>query len=156
MELPLAELPGELFHKALLLMRSNAGNAHSAGEQAERRLRLAYQEGAGRLGLLSRLVVGLEGEGGRALAFDYAGVAIFSTALALACGHERELTLLSFADRQFSRFALALRAAGLGQQAMAQQFLFLHPDIALPTGFEMVPPERAAAILAGPLPDAVL
>ena len=84
----------------------------------------------------------------RALAIDHAGLAIFSTALAMASGQDRAVTVLSFADRQFARLALALRAAGLKQQAVEEQFLFLHPEIALPDGFDMLRADRAAALLA--------
>jgi hypothetical protein len=90
----------------------------------------------------------------RALAIDHAGVAIFATALAMASGQERGLTVLSFADRQYVRLALALRAAGLKQQAVEEQYLYLHPDIALPDGFEAMRADRAAALLASSQPEA--
>ena len=158
MELPLRELPGDLFHRALLLLRSHAGagdgDRDAGAEDAERRLRGAYEEDAGRLALLSRLVMSLESHAARALAVDHAGLAIFASALAMASGQERELTLLSFAERQFSRLALALRAAGLEQQAVEQQFIFLHPEVALPDGFEMLRTDRAAALLAASQPEA--
>ncbi len=153
MELPLGELPGDLFHKALLLMRSQAGDERAAG-QAERQLRDDYEEGAARLGLLTRLVMSMGQKATRALAIDHAGLAIFSTALAMASGQSRDLTVLSFADRQFARLALALRAAGLKQQAVEEQFLYLHPEIALPDGFDMVRADRAAALLTASHPEA--
>jgi len=153
MELPLGELPGDLFHKALLLMRSQAGD-EPAAEQAERQLRDSYEEGAGRLGLLTRLVVTMEHKAVRALAIDHAGLAIFSTALAMASSQSRDLTVLSFADRQSARLALALRAAGLKQQAVEEQFLYLHPEIALPDGFDKLRADRAAALLATSRPEA--
>ena len=62
--------------------------------------------------------------------------------------------MLSFADRQFARLALALRAAGLKQQAVEEQFLYLHPEIALPDGFDRLRADRAAALLAGSRPEA--
>jgi hypothetical protein len=155
MELPLGELPGDLFHKALLLLRSQADEGEAA-EEAERQLRGAYDEGAGRLGLLTRLVMAMGQKATRALAIDHAGLAIFSTALAMASGQERSLTVLSFADRQFARLALALRAAGLKQQAVEEQFLFLHPEISLPEGFDRLRADRAAALLAGSRPEAAV
>jgi hypothetical protein len=154
MELPLGELPGDLFHKALLLLRSH-GEAETS-EQAERALRESYEEGAGRLGLVARLVMGMGGRAVRALAIDHAGLAIFATALAMASGQERDLAVLSFADRQYARLALALRAAGLKPQAVEEQFLYLHPEIALPEGFEMLGADRAAAVLAASQPVAAL
>jgi hypothetical protein len=153
MELPLGELPGDLLHKALLLMRLQAGDERAA-DQAERQLRDSYEEGAGRLGLLARLVMAMGQKAVRALAIDHAGLAIFSTALAMASAQSRDLTVLSFADRQFARLALALRAAGLKQQAVEEQFLYLHPEIALPDGFEMLRADRAAALLADSRPEA--
>jgi len=155
MALPLGELPGDLFHRSLLLLRS-AADDRDAAEEAERQLRDGYEEGASRLGLLTRLVVTMGQKAVRALAIDHAGLAIFSTALAMASGQDRSLTVLSFADRQFARLALALRAAGLKQQAVEEQFLYLHPEIALPDGFDRLRADRAAALLAGSQPAAVL
>jgi len=153
MELPLGELPGDLFHRALQLLRSQGEDDPAAG-QATEQLRDRYEEGAGRLGLLARLVMTLGQKAARALAIDHAGVAIFATALAMASGQERGLTVLSFADRQFVRLALALRAAGLKQQAVEEQFLYLHPEIALPNGFDGMRADRAAALLASSRPEA--
>src|SRR5688500_4110902 len=82
MELPLGELPGDLFHKALLLMRSQGEEAEHAAAEAEGRLREVYDEGSARLGLLTRLVMAMGQRAVRALAIDHAGLAIFSTALA--------------------------------------------------------------------------
>lgn len=152
MELPLRELPGDLFHRALQALREQNGGEHA--EVAERRLRDDYEEGRGRIGLISRLVVALGQCAPRALSIDHAGLAIFATALAMASGQERDLAVLSFAERQFARLALALRAAGLKQQAVEAQFLFLHPDVSLPDGFEMLRSDRAAAVLRAPRPEA--
>jgi len=148
MELPLGELPGDLFHAALLLLRAQADQGEDAASEAERRLREGYDESAGRLGLLARLVMAMGQRALRALAIDHAGVAIFSTALAMASRQERAIAVLSFADRQFARLALALRAAGLKQQVVEEQFLYLHPEIALPDGFDRLRADRAAALLA--------
>jgi hypothetical protein len=154
MELPLGELPGDLFHRALVLLGSQAPEAGEAADEAERQLRETYDESAGRLGLLTRLVMAMGQRATRALAIDHAGLAIFSTALAMASSQERNLAVLSFADRQFARLALALRAAGLRQQAVEEQFLYLHPEITLPDGFDMLRTDRAAALLAGSRPEA--
>ena len=151
----MAELPGDLFHRALLLLRAHAEGAAEAAEQAERQLRETFEESSGRLGVLTRLVVAMGQKATRALAIDHAGLAIFSTALAMASSQERDIAVLSFADRQFARLALALRAAGLKQQAVEEQFLYLHPDVALPDGFDMVRSYRAAALLAASQPEAI-
>lgn len=154
MELPLSELPGDLFHNTLLALRSESGSSDEESDEAERRLKASYHEAASRLALLSRLVMSLGQNATRALSIDHAGLAIFSTALALASGQERELTVLSFADRQFARLALGLRAAGLKQQAVEEHFLYLHPQVALPEGFGMLRSDRASALLGAARPQA--
>src|SRR5688572_5100956 len=124
MELPLGELPGDLFHRALVMLREQAGaDDDRAAEAAERQLRDDYQEGAGRIGLIARLVMSMAHKAPRALAIDHAGLAIFATALSMASGQERDLVVLSFAERQYARLALSLCAAGLRQQAVTEQFL---------------------------------
>ena len=145
MALPLAELPGDLFHAALLALRSIAEESEAAS--AERTLRDRYDEGHGRLGLISHLVMRL-GKAARALDIHHAGLAIFATALAMASRQERDVTVLSFSDRQFVRFALAMRAAGLKQPVVEEQFLHLHREISLPEGFDRLPAERASSLLA--------
>lgn len=156
MELPLRELPGDLFHAALVIHRSRAGVSEEQASEVERRLREGYDEGASRLGLLTLLVMALGQRASRALSIDHAGLAIFTTALAMVTEQERDLTVLSFADRQFARLALGLRAAGLKQQAVEEHFLYLHPQIALPEGFAMLPADRAAALLASSRPEAAV
>lgn len=151
MELPLGELPAELFHRALLLFRSQAQSEDAAA--AERVLRQGYEERHGRLGLLARLVMRMGLHASHALDVDHAGVAIFATALAMASGQERPLTVLSFSDRQYARLALTLRAAGLEHSAVEEQFARLHPEIALPEGFEMLSDDRAALLLTASAPN---
>ena len=154
MELPLRELPGDLFHKALVVLREHASDDEEVAEAVERDLRAAYDESSGRLGLLARVVMAMGQRATRALAIDHAGVGIFATALSMASRQERDVTILSFADRQFARLALSLRAAGLKQQAVEEQFVFFHPEVALPQGFEMLRADRAAALLADSQPEA--
>lgn len=152
MELPLTELPGDLFHAALITLRAQAGEAEdSAAASAEAALRAKFDEAGSRRGLLARLVTGMGGGAIAALAIDHAGVAIFLTALATGSGQDRDLAVLSTNDRQLARLALALRAAGLRPQAVEEQFLYLHPEISLPDGFEQLGAERAAALLSASL-----
>jgi hypothetical protein len=152
MALPIGELPGDLFHKTLLVMRSEAGGHEEAAAGAERTLRGRFDESHGRIGLISRLIMRMGKAAPRALAVDHAGTAIFATALAMAAGQERDVTVLSFSDRQFARLALAMRAAGLKQPAVEEQLLFLHPDVTLPAGFDGLSAERAARLLSSSLP----
>jgi hypothetical protein len=59
---------------------------------------------------------------------------------------------LSFSDRQFARLALAMRAAGLKQPVVEEQFLYLHPEIELPAGFDRLTADRAAMLLSASSP----
>lgn len=150
MTLPLAELPGDLLHSALIAMRTLAGTAAQANARAaaaEAALRADYDESRSRLGLISRLVTGMGGGAVAALSVGHAGVAIFLTALAVGSGQDRDVVALSTNESQLVRFAVALRAAGLKLSAIEEQFLAIHPDIALPEGFERLGVERAAALL---------
>ena len=147
MAIPLGELPGDLFHQAMVAFRdTQEDNEHVA--LAEKALREKYDESLGRLGLLARLVMRMARDAPRALDVDHAGMAVFATALAMASGQGRDTTVLALSDRQFARLALALRAAGLKQAAVEEQFLYLHPDVDLPPGFETLRSDRAAALLA--------
>jgi hypothetical protein len=155
MELPLGELPGDLFHAALITLRAQAGEAEDLpAAAAEAALRAKFDEANNRLGLLARLVTGMGSGAIAALEIDHAGVAIFLTALAIGSAQDRDLATLSTNDRQLARLALALRAAGLKPQAVEEQFLYLHPDTALPQGFEELRADRAAALLSASAPHA--
>lgn len=149
MELPLGDLPADLFHAALQVMRAHAGAGEpDAAERAVTRLRDEYDEGTGRLALIAKLVTGLGATATAALAVDHAGAAIFLSALALASGQDRDLAVLSTNDRQLTRLALAMRAAGLKREQAEAQFAFLHPEAALPEGFDALRANAAATLLA--------
>lgn len=149
MELPLGELPADLLHAVLACWREHqTGGAEEAAETTQARIRDGYDEGASRIGLLSRLVSGMGGGVGAALSVSHAGVAMFVSALAAATHQPRDLVIISTNDRQVARLALALRAAGLKPAAVEEQFLYLHPEVAPPDGFDAVSADRAAAMLA--------
>lgn len=151
MQLPLTELPGDLLHAALVALRGQAGDdpevlaVHAAAEQA---IRDQYDESRTRLGLISRLVMGMGGGATAALAVTHAGVPIFLSALALASGQDRDMVVLSTNEGQVARLALALRASGLRSNVIEEQFGALHPDVTLPEGFENLGSDHAAALLA--------
>ncbi len=147
MQLPLTELPGDLLHGALLVMRTHAA-ADDRASAAEAEIRARYDESRSRLGLIARLVTGMGAGAVAALSVTHAGVAIFATALALASGQDRDLAVLSTNETQLARLALALRAAGVKVPGIEEQFLALHPEVALPEGFDRLGPDRAAAMLA--------
>lgn len=151
MQLPLSELPGDLLHTALMVLRSHAeadpaAQAHQPA--AEAAIRQRYDESRSRLGLITRLVTGMGGGATAALSVAHAGVGIFLSALSLASGQDRDMTVLATNEGQLARLALALRAAGLKPQMVEEQFVSLHPDVALPAGFDRLGADRAAALLA--------
>ncbi len=154
MELPLKELPAELFHTATKLLRTHGTDFPEVAESLRDRLRDEYDESARRIGQVTRLLIAMGPKAKRALAVDHAGLAVFSTALSMASGQERDVVVLSLGENQCARLALSLRAAGLGQSAVEEQFLYLHPDITLPEGFDAVRVDRAAALLAAAASDA--
>ena len=148
MQLPLVELPADLLHVALVALRSHFDPDDSAALQAERAIAGQFDESKGRLGLMARLVLSMGGGAQAALSVSHAGSALFLTALGLAVGQDRSLTVLSTNEAQVARLALSLAAAGLKQAAIEEQFLALHPDISLPDGFEALDPDHAASVLA--------
>jgi hypothetical protein len=148
MELPLDELPADQFHQALTiwLERVVADDAQAAASAASR-LRQDYDESTARLGLLSRLIHAMGAGALAALSISHAGTAIFLSALASASHQERELAVIASNDQQVARLALSLRAAGLKPKTIEEQFLYIHPDIALPEGFDSLRADRALALL---------
>ncbi len=149
MELPLTELPGDLFHETLLGWRSFSGAARSdAMVRAEAKLRNAYDESTGRLALFARLVASMGGEVTEALMLENAGVAIFFTALAARSGQSREMALLSSNERQAARLALGLRAAGLRAPQIEEVILQLHPEAMPPSGIATLSEREALQLLA--------
>lgn len=149
MELPLGELPGDLLHGALLALHAAAqGDAGEQAAIAERLIRGRHDPARSRLGLIARLIGGMGGGAVAALSLTHAGVALFLTALALGSRQDRDMAVLATNEGQLARLALALRSAGLKAAAIEEQFLALHPDIALPDGFDTLGADRAAAMLA--------
>ena len=149
MELPLGELPAEHFQQALTawLEQVEAEDAKAAMAAASK-LRENYDESVGRLGLLGRLVHGMGAGALAALSISHAGTAIFLSALAAASHQERELAVIATNDRQLARLALALRTAGLKPKDIEEQFLYIHPDVSLPEGFDALRADRAMELLA--------
>lgn len=148
MRLPLGELPGDLLHIALLVMRHFAG-AGSGAIEGEAAFRSGHDEGGDRLGLIARLLDMLDDGVATALSVKHAGVAIFLTALATGSGLDRDLVALATSEAQLARLALALRAAGLEAAAIEEQFLLIHPDLAPPGDLDRIDADRAAVLLAG-------
>lgn len=149
MKLPLGELPADLLHGVLGgLQAVTPDNEQALAQAAVQAIKSRYDESCSRLGLIARLAIGMGAGAVAALSVTHAGVAIFLTALSLATGQSRDMTVLSTNESQIARFALALRAAGLKPKAVEEQFLALHPEISLPDGFERLGSDRAAGLLA--------
>ncbi len=152
-ELPLAELPGDLLHAALLTLREHGAGDDPARERIaavlEAAIRSNFDEAVNRLGLLHRLIAGMGGGAIAALDVGHAGVALFVTALGLGAGLDRDAAMFATSEAQLPRLALALLASGAKRAAVEQQFFALHPEVTLPEGFETLSADRAAALLAG-------
>lgn len=146
MELPLRELPGDLFHETLLAWRRYCGEGRGdAVTRAETKLRQGFDESHGRLSLFARLVGGQEGPA--ALIPEDAGAGLFFTALAARSGQTRELAVLSSHARQTVRLALGLRAAGLEPSRIDEVLLRIHPGAAPVAGLETVDEDKARGML---------
>lgn len=149
MQLPLEEIPGDVLHLVLQAMRELPGTANH--EVAAAKIRAGYDESLSRLGLISRLIAGLGGGIMAALSISHAGVAIFLSALAHASGQDRDAIVLATNETQVARFALALRAAGLKQNGIAEQIEALHPDANLRLAFDAMTSDQAAQLMARPM-----
>lgn len=155
MELPLEELPADLFHLVLATMRvvaQDAGQADSATPErvsrAEVTLRRHYEERETRLGLIERVIIALREDAGQALSIERAGVALFLTAVAIGSGQDRDAAILATADSQVLRLALALKVCGLAGEALVAQVLAIHPRAVVPDALDRLLPEQAARLLS--------
>ncbi|WP_324827320.1 hypothetical protein [Qipengyuania zhejiangensis] len=149
MELSLSELPGDLFHELLLGWRAFNGSRRSdAMIRAEAKLRNGYDESAGRLALLARLVAGIGEDAADALDLEQAGVALFLTALAARSGQGRAIAVLSTNERQVVRFALGLRAAGVAFESVEAEVMRLHPQAEPLAALKSISAAEAKQLLA--------
>lgn len=147
MELPLEELPAELFYTAINLLKASRHEYADKAEIVQQRLREKFDESARRIGQMTRLVMTMDQDARRALSVDHAGLSLFSTALSMASEQQRDIVVLSLGENQCARLAISLRAAGLSQSAVEEQFLYLHPEVTLPEGFDALRADRAADLL---------
>jgi hypothetical protein len=148
MELPLGELPGDLFHALLLAWRGyNGEDASDALIRAEGRLRADFDEAAGRLSLLERVVTLLGKDSAAALTFDQAGIALFLSAVMLKSGQPRDIAAVSTHHSQMARLGIGLRAAGLRSQDIEAQLVRLHPDRDPPNGLADIGTREALNLL---------
>lgn len=139
MELPLGELPAELFHALLARAQGGAGLAPIQAD---------YDEATSRLGLLARLVTAMRRGAVAALALDHAGLALFASALASETRSPRGEVVLAAHEGQGVRLAVLLRAAGLAVPAIERQMVLAEPAAQLPPAIGALSATRAAELLA--------
>lgn len=150
MRLSLTELPGELFHVVLLILRAQVAHHPGAAEsavRAEAELCKRLDGAERRLDLGRQLISALDDGAQAALSLSHAGVALFLTALAMISGRDREEVVVWTDEAQLPRLALLLRSLGLGAEEIERQLVALHPQAALPRGFGALDPGHAAALL---------
>lgn len=149
MQLPLSELPAELFHAALLAARdavSAAGQDDAA--RAEARLRAGYEEGVGRIALFARLVDVARSIPTPMPSIEDAGVGLWLSTLSARSGEDRDRTACAVADPLLGRLLLTLRAAGVAPIDAERQALRAQPDVELPRGLQDIGTREAAQWLA--------
>ena len=142
MELPLGELPAELFHAVLACAQTATGEGAGLS-----RLQSGYDEAMSRLGLLARLVSAMRRGAVAALALDHAGIALFASALAAETRSARHHAVLACHEGQALRLALMLRTAGQAPAMIGRQLELVDPAASLPEILAALSPERAAALL---------
>lgn len=148
MQLPVEELPAELFHAILRRWKSHCDQCDLAmQETVSQTLKHRFDEGASRIGLFARLTATMRGGAQAALDLNHAGLALFVSGLSTLTRQPRELAVLACHERQAARLALTLRAAGLNEAQIEQQFVILEPDERYPAGLDELSPQRAQALL---------
>ena len=155
MELPMAELPADILDRVL----RHFVQVHPVEGTDLREpfgwFRRDFDEAAGRLGLLTRLVAAMRRGAVACLALDNAGLSLFASGMAGLAQMPRDTALLSFQSGQGARLALAMRAAGAAAATIEQAFLLAHPGGTLPRGLDTIPADQARALLAVGLAESV-
>jgi len=150
MDMPLSELPAELFLAVIACWETaaRAGERGGVPRGAIERLKRSHDEGESRAGLLARLVSAMGSGVLAALELEHAGLALFASALASVTRQPRENAVIACHESQAARLALAFRAAGMDAQAIERQFMLLEPGVRVPGVIGELAPDRAQAILA--------
>ncbi len=144
MELPLGELPAEVFHSLVAQMQASAPDS-----AALVRLQVGYDEADTRIGLLARLVAAMRRGAVAGLALDHAGLALFASTLGVAARVPRAEAVLACHEGQGLRLALMMRSAGLMPSAIEHQLLLIEQAGRLPRGLSEMSPEHAATLVKG-------
>lgn len=146
MDIVLDELPADLLH-GLLTALDTVGGSEVAPVTAG--LRARYDEARSRLGLLTRLTMGLGPDQAGALNLGGAGVAIFVTALSLAAMQERSRVILALTEGQPTRLSIMLAAAGLSAPETDATLALIHQDVSLPRHHIGLERGQALMLLSG-------
>jgi hypothetical protein len=148
MSLPLAELPADLF-RHVISVASNIVTDDAGIDQdvASASLREKFDEADSRLALLARLVTTLGGGKSAALNLEHAGFAMFASALASNSGQPRELAVLACSEKQHTRFAFTMKAAGMQPEDVERAMSIVHSQVDLPETFADLSAQGAAAML---------
>lgn len=148
MDMPLAELPADLFHSVIQRFEGFGDKTGIGSTKTSiSALKQSYDEGASRAGLLARLISAMQQGARAALELDHAGLALFASGLSALTRQPRELGILACHEHQAARFALSLRAAGLDVPSIERQFLLVEPAQRLPLALGDISVDRAAALL---------
>ncbi len=119
--------------------------------QGEMKLRMKRDEVTPRTVLMDRMLERHE-RPEAALSLSHAGVHMFASVLAATASQPRDRTVLAMTEQQGARLAVSLRAAGVPEKGIAQQFAFLRPDRSAPEGIGTLRRETASGLLrASPL-----
>ena len=147
MELPLAELPAELFHIAATCLAEQDYADQEAVVATRKTLFSQYDEGAARIAQITRLALDMSDDTAALSRLTEAGVAIFATALALECGQSREHTILAMGQKEPAQFIVMMRAADLPPAAVSQALATLHPHVDLDPELSALSSQEAAQML---------
>ncbi|WP_379921291.1 hypothetical protein [Erythrobacter sp. R86502] len=142
MELPLGELPAQLFHALTAQAQAEATDGAML-----RGLQSSYDEAASRVGLISRLIAALRRGITAALSLEHAGLALFASALSAAARVSRNEGVLACHVGQGLRLSLMLRAAGLSYSAIERQALLIDPTGRAQYGLGSLSIQQAEAML---------
>ena len=152
MELSLHELPGEVFHRALGTFAAHFSADGDGAVAVTTKLGSHYDEGAGRVPQLARLIMVLSDDKGATARLADAGLAIFATALGTEAGQGREQAILALGESDPWRLAVMMRAADMAPAAMAETLAILHPTAELDQQLAQLEPLVAASLLGGMQP----
>ncbi len=147
MEVPLEELPAEIFHQALNIFCAQFPDQAEACKATAAFFASRYDEGAGRLPQMARLVMLASDNAISAMRIADAGIALFAIALAMEAAQEREHAVIAMVQGDHARLSLMLRAADMPSAAMAEALTTLNPQSALDPQIAQLPREEAAAML---------